>query len=50
MVRWWNDIDKKTEVLRKKPVPMPLYPPQIVYGLARDQIRASMVGSQQVNT
>jgi hypothetical protein len=27
---WWNDTDRKTEVLWEKPVPVPLYPLQIL--------------------
>jgi hypothetical protein len=32
---WWNDIDGKTEELREKPVPVPLYPPQFPHGLTQ---------------
>jgi hypothetical protein len=33
----WNEIDRgKTEVLRRKSVPVPLCPPQIPHGLTRD--------------
>jgi hypothetical protein len=27
---WWNDTDRKTEVLLEKPAPVPLYPLQIL--------------------
>jgi hypothetical protein len=30
---WWNDTDGKTEDLREKPDPVPLYLPQISHGL-----------------
>ena len=33
MVHCWNDTDRKTEVFREKPVPVPLHPPQIARGL-----------------
>jgi hypothetical protein len=36
----------KTEVLGEKPVPVPLCPPQIPHGLARDQTWASAVGGR----
>jgi hypothetical protein len=36
---------KLTEVLGGKPVPVPLYPPQIPHGLTRDRTRASAVGA-----
>ena len=36
----WN-WQGKTEVLGEKPVPVPLCPPQISHGLARDRTRAS---------
>jgi hypothetical protein len=32
-VPWRNDIDRKTKRLREKPVPVPLCPQQIPYGL-----------------
>jgi hypothetical protein len=33
---WWNDIDGgKNKVLREKPVPLPLCPPQIPHGLTQ---------------
>jgi hypothetical protein len=32
---WWNDIDRKTEELGEKPVPVPLCPQQIPHGLTR---------------
>jgi hypothetical protein len=38
----WN-WQGKTEVLGEKPVPVPLCPPQIPHGLARDRTRASAV-------
>jgi hypothetical protein len=31
--QWWNDTDGKTEEFKDKPVPVPLCPPQIPYGL-----------------
>ena len=41
MERWWNDIDTvKLKFSEKKPVPMPLNPPQISCGLAWDRTRA----------
>ena len=27
---WWNDTDRKTELFLEKPVPVPLYPLQIL--------------------
>jgi hypothetical protein len=38
----------KTEVLGEKPVPVPLFPPQIPHGLTRDQTRASAVGGRRL--
>jgi hypothetical protein len=29
MEHWWSDFDGKNEVLKEKPVPVPLCPPQI---------------------
>jgi hypothetical protein len=43
--QWWNDIDRKTEGLREKPVPVPLYPPQIPHGLPWAWTWASVVRS-----
>jgi hypothetical protein len=43
----WN-WQGKTEVLREKPVPVPLFPPQIKHGLTRDQTRASAVRGRQL--
>jgi len=37
MDHWWSDIDGKIEVLKEKPVPVLLCPPQIPYWLARNQ-------------
>ena len=49
MEHWWNEIDReKTEVLGEKPVPVPLYPPQIPHELARDRTRASAVGGRRL--
>jgi len=36
MELWWNDTYGKIEVLVEKSVPLPLFPPQILYGLAWD--------------
>jgi len=33
MVHCWNDTDRKTEVFREKPVPVPFHAPQISHGL-----------------
>jgi hypothetical protein len=38
----------KTEVLGEKPVPVPLCPPQIPYGLTRDRTRASAVEGRRL--
>jgi hypothetical protein len=43
----WN-WQGKTEVLWEKPVPVPLYPPQISHGLTRDRNRASAVGGRRL--
>ena len=44
MEHLWNETDRgKTEVLGQKPVPVPLYPPQIPHGLTQDRNRASTV-------
>jgi hypothetical protein len=40
----WNE----TEVLGEKPVPVPLYPPQIPHELTRDRTRASPVGGRRL--
>jgi hypothetical protein len=40
----------KTEVLREKPVPVPLCPPQIPHGLTQDQSPASEVGGWKLTT
>jgi hypothetical protein len=50
MERWWK-IEKlkkrgKNELLGEKPVPIPLYPPQILQGLAWDRTRASAVQAE----
>jgi hypothetical protein len=39
----------KTEVLGEKPVPVPLFPPQIPHGLTRDRTRASAVRGRRLN-
>jgi hypothetical protein len=45
LVEWnWQG---KTKVLRGKPVPVPLCPPQIPHGLTRDRTRASAVGGRR---
>jgi hypothetical protein len=41
-----HNRQEKTEVLGGKPVPLPLYPPQVPQGLTRNWTRASVVGSQ----
>jgi hypothetical protein len=44
MEQWWNDkLAGKTEVLREKPDPMSLCPPQIPYGLTWDSTWTFMV-------
>jgi hypothetical protein len=43
----WN-WQGKTEVLGKKPVPVPLCPPQIPHGLTRDWTRASAVRGRRL--
>ena len=44
MEHWYCDIDNgATEVLGEKPVPVPLYPPQIPHGLVRDRSRVFAV-------
>jgi len=50
-VVWWNERGTSVEwfchgradVLGEKPMPVPLCPPQISYGLARDRTRVSAV-------
>jgi hypothetical protein len=44
----WNEIDRETEVLGKKPVPVPLCPPQIPHEVTRDRNRASVVGGRRL--
>ena len=44
---WWNDRQRKTKVLEEKPVPVPLCPPQIPHGQARDRTMASVARSQR---
>jgi hypothetical protein len=39
----WNDTSRETEELGEKPVPVPLCPPQISYGLTRGLTLASSV-------
>ena len=41
MEHWWNDDMEKTEVLKEKPVPLPLCPPHISQRLAWDRTRAT---------
>jgi hypothetical protein len=43
----WN-WQGKIEVLGWKPVPVPLCPPQIPYGMTRDRTRASAVGGRRL--
>jgi hypothetical protein len=43
----WN-WQVKTEVLREKPVPVPLCPPQIPHGLTQDRTPASAVGGRRL--
>ena len=38
----------ETEVLGEKPVPLPLFPPQIPPGLTRDHTRASAVRGRRI--
>jgi hypothetical protein len=45
MEHWWSDIDGKIEVLKEKPVPVPLCPPQIQYQLDWNQTSTFVVGS-----
>jgi hypothetical protein len=40
------ELAGENEVLRKKPVPVPLCPPQIPHDLTRARTRAAAVGSQ----
>jgi len=43
---WWNDTDKrKLKYSREKCVPLALYPPQIPYGLAKDQTQQRPVSN-----
>jgi len=46
MGHWWNYTDRKTEVLREKPVPSPLYPLQLRHEPAWDQTWAVAVRGQ----
>jgi len=34
---WWNYTERKAEVLGEKPVPLPVYSPQISHGLAGNE-------------
>jgi hypothetical protein len=34
---WWNESDRKTEILGEILVPVPISPPQISYGLPRNR-------------
>jgi hypothetical protein len=45
LVEWW--LARETEVLEKKPAPVPLCPPQTPHS-ARTRTRAAAVGSQQL--
>jgi hypothetical protein len=40
--------EKKTKELKDKLVPVPLYPPQIPYGLTRAQTQASAMSGQRL--
>lgn len=42
--RWNNTDTHKMGVTRKKPVPLPIFPPQIPHGLNRDRTLASGAG------
>ena len=45
----WNEIDRgKPKYSGKKPVPLPLCPPQIPHWLTRDRTRASAVRGQRL--
>jgi hypothetical protein len=45
----WNYTDRgKPKYWGEKPVPVPLSPPQTPHGLARNQTRASAVGSRRL--
>jgi hypothetical protein len=46
MIYWQG----KTEELGEKPVPVPLYPPQIPHGLTQARTRASAVRSRRLTT
>jgi hypothetical protein len=39
----WNEIDRETEVLGERPVPVPLCPPKNPHGLTRVRTRAFAV-------
>jgi hypothetical protein len=43
---WWNNIARKTEEVGDKPVPVPLYPPQVPHELTWVQTRASIMKGQ----
>jgi hypothetical protein len=45
----WNDIDRESRRSWKKPVPVPICPPQIPYGLTRSRTRASAGRSRWLN-
>jgi hypothetical protein len=45
MEHWWSDMDGKIEVLKEKPVPVPLCPPQIPYWLAWNQTSTFVMGN-----
>jgi hypothetical protein len=45
----WNETDReKSKYSEKKPVPVPLCPPQIPHRLTRDRIRASAMGGRRL--
>jgi hypothetical protein len=43
-------IGRGNRSTRRKPVPVPLYPPQIPHDLTCDQTRAAAVGSQRLTS
>jgi hypothetical protein len=47
---WWNESDRGNWSTRRKPTPLPLWPPQIPNDLIWYKSQATMVGSQWINT
>jgi hypothetical protein len=43
-------LQGKTEELGEKPIPVPLFPPQIPHGLTRPRTRASAVRGRRLTT